>query len=90
MRPAWRSDGREIVCYAGDRLMSVDVSGGPLFQAGTPRELVKLPPFTDYFAMAPEGSRFLVVRGDGEDRTARELQVVLNWMEELKQRVVAR
>jgi hypothetical protein len=69
---------------------SVDVSGGSLFDAGPPRELVRLPPFTDYFATAPDGSRFLVVKGDGEDRTARELHVVLNWMEELKQRVVAR
>jgi Tol biopolymer transport system component len=90
VRPAWRSDGREIVYYNVDRLMAVGVRGGSLFQAEPPRELVKLPPFTDYFAMAPDGSRFLVVAGDGEDRTARELNVVLNWMEELKQRVHVR
>jgi Tol biopolymer transport system component len=85
--PAWRSDGREIVYNNADRLLAVDVRGGSVFEAAPPRELLKLPPFTDYFAMTPDGSRFLAVVGDGEDRTARELTVVLNWTEELKQRV---
>lgn len=88
--PAWRSDGREIVYNNTERLMAVDVAAGSPFRAGPPRELAKLPPFTDYFAMARDGSRFLLVVADGEDRTARELKVVLNWTEELKQRVPAR
>ena len=37
--------------------------------------------------MAPDGQRFLLVQREGADLVASELDVVLNWSEELKQRV---
>jgi hypothetical protein len=91
MRPAWRADGREIV-YAdreeSGRLMSVAVESGTLLEAEPPREVAQLPPFSEYSAMSPDGTRFLVVYGggDGTDRAARELHVVQNWFETLQRR----
>jgi hypothetical protein len=88
MRPAWRADGREIVYSTNGRLMSVAVESGTVLEAEPPREVVQLPPFSEYSAMSPDGTRFLVVYGggDGTDRAARELHVVQNWFETLQRR----
>ncbi|MGE5245301.1 MAG: protein kinase domain-containing protein, partial [Betaproteobacteria bacterium] len=87
--PAWRHDGREIVYSNGDRVMSVAVAGGSPLRFDQPRELVRLPPHCEYFAMSPDGQRFIVVYGDGRDQVARELHIVLNWFTDLKARVPA-
>ena len=87
MRPAWRRDGREIVYQNKDVLMAVAVSATSSLDFAAPRELLKLPPYLGYWAMSPDGARFLVVHGDGRDRNARELHVVTDWFGELRQRV---
>jgi dipeptidyl aminopeptidase/acylaminoacyl peptidase len=89
VRPAWRRDGREIVYQNKDALMSVDVATtGTGLQFQTPHELLKRPS-GDYWSMTPDGSRFLVIYGAKQD-SGRELEVVTNWFEELKQRVPVR
>jgi Tol biopolymer transport system component len=89
LRPAWRRDGREIVYQNKDALMSVDVATtGTGLQFQTPHELLKRPS-GDYWSMTPDGSRFLVIYGANQDN-GRELEVVTNWFEELKQRVPVR
>jgi serine/threonine protein kinase len=75
----------EIVYLKSDRLMSVAVDRRTLLEAEPPREVVQLPPFSEYFAMSPDGARFLVVYGDG-NWAARELHVVQNWFETLQRR----
>ena len=88
-RPLWTSGGREIVYRSGGRLMSVAVATSPSFQATPAREIVKLPDETfdlNQLEIAPDGQRFLLVRPEGAE-FATSLNVVLNWSEELKQRV---
>jgi len=88
-RPRWTSGGREIVYRRGDRLMSVAVATSPSFQATPAREIVKLSDEAfdlDQLEIAPDGQRFLLVRPEGAE-FATSLNVVLNWSEELKQRV---
>ena len=88
-RPLWTSGGREIVYRSGDRLMSVAVATSLSFQATPAREIVKLPDETfdlNQLEIAPDGQRFLLVRPEGAE-FATSLNVVLNWSEELKQRV---
>jgi hypothetical protein len=88
-RPLWTSGGREIVYRSGGRLMSVAVATSPSFQATPAREIVKLPDETfdlNQLEIAPDGQRFLLVRLEGAE-LATSLNVVLNWSEELKQRV---
>jgi len=68
--PHWRRDGRELFYLSLDGiLMSVDVTPGPVFKAGSPRPLFRtrippwpgppLPPGSDYGA-GRDGRRFLI------------------------------
>ena len=91
--PVWARNGRELF-YASSptgQLMAVDITTQPTFQAGTPRvvleegfRLVAGAQGANY-DVSPDGQRFLMVQGGEANLT--ELNVVLNWFEELKQRV---
>jgi hypothetical protein len=83
----WSRDGREIVYGSGDgRLMAAAFTPGAALTPARPRELLKLPPGTDYFDMAPDG-RTLAIADRGDQSPVRELSIVLNWSESLKARV---
>ena len=97
-QPLWSPDGRELF-YLGperlepDRLMVVLVTTDPGFRAGA-AEVVAEAPFLSLFGrqiydVAPDGRLVLIKRGtetSGND-TPRQINVVLNWFEELKARV---
>jgi dipeptidyl aminopeptidase/acylaminoacyl peptidase len=83
--PRWSRDGRELFFANGSSLMPVDVDAGPAFQAGTPRALVERPHQIFEYDVAPDG-RFLMLR-PAADGQARELHVVINWIDELRRRV---
>ena len=97
-QPLWSPDGRELF-YLGperlepDRLMVVPVTTDPGFRAGA-AEVVAEAPFVSLFGrqtydVAPDGRLVLIKRGtetSGND-TPRQINVVLNWFEELKARV---
>jgi hypothetical protein len=61
----WRQDGKELLYMTRDwEVMSVDITTGPTFQAGTPKLLFKLPgPLsgnpTQWKNVGPDGQRFL-------------------------------
>jgi serine/threonine-protein kinase len=82
--PRWSRDGHELYYLIGDKIMAVDVETEPNFWAGTPKEI-----FTgDYeqaYDVALDG-RFLMI-SRGEDDHASDLIVVLNWFEELKEKL---
>jgi len=88
--PVWSRDGRELFFRNGDRLMAVPVHSGDELTVGAPAFL-----FESSFAapvLAPNqvdvtanGERFLVVESIIGARG--ELQVVLNWFEELERMV---
>ena len=88
--PAWSADGRELFYREGEnRIMVVAVETGSSFVAGTPEILVDgayyNPEDNGGFDVSADG-RFLMVRPD-PTATGDRLQVVLNWVEELKARV---
>jgi hypothetical protein len=81
----WSRDGGQLFYRAGDDLMAVGVGYDP-FRPTVPRKLLDLPsalygldPYMAEYDVAPDG-RFIAVRRDSEP----EIQVVLNWVEELK------
>ncbi len=84
--PVWSRDGRELFYRDGDQLMAVQVDSGDELTVGAPTFLfessfsgpVVLPNRLDVTA---NGERFLVV--ESNIRARGELQVVLNWHEEL-------
>ena len=91
--PLWARNGRELFYRSGDKVMAVDITTQPSFQAGTPRMLfegkyVRRNNETNY-DVSPDGQRFLMIQADEQQAAATQLHVVLNWFEELKQRVSA-
>jgi serine/threonine-protein kinase len=85
-RPLWSHDGRELFFRDGPRMMAAEVTAGDRLTAGQPREL-----FSGSYMMrnqrvdydvAADG-RFVMVKTPDEDR-AREINVVLNWFQELE------
>jgi serine/threonine protein kinase/sugar lactone lactonase YvrE len=92
VEPQWARDGRELYYLEGKHLMAVPVHLGPSFQFGPPAALFEhndvrfsIPSYD----VAPDG-RFLVIKSSGPAFGTSPIQVVLNWQEELKQRVPTR
>ena len=72
--------------------MSVSVQTSPAFELGTPEVLLQLPniaPFgiSSTFDAHPDGERFVVVRSVGGETSGSQINVVLNWLQELTGRV---
>jgi hypothetical protein len=91
--PAWNRNGRELFFRSGDRVMAADVSTQPTFSSGRPRMLFQGKyvrsdfPLTGFaYDVSSDGQRFLMVEETGGN-TAAQINVVLNWAEELKRRV---
>jgi len=91
--PVWNRNGRELFYRSGDKMMAVDIATQTGFTAGTPRMLFQGPyekapiPVSDY-DISPDGQRFLMVKSSEQTQAApTQINVVLNWFEELKQKV---
>jgi Tol biopolymer transport system component/predicted Ser/Thr protein kinase len=88
----WNPKGRELFYRSDNKMMAVDVTTEPTFSAGKPRMLfegsyVPTPrSFPDY-DVSPDGQRFLMLKRSEEAQAPAQINVVLNWFEELKQKV---
>ena len=91
--PVWNPKGRELFYRSGDKMMAVDITTQPGFAAGTPRMLFEGPylpsPLTNpNYDVSPDGQRFLMLKASEQAEAApTQINVVLNWFEELKRRV---
>jgi serine/threonine-protein kinase len=93
--PVWSRDGKKLFYRQGDKLMAVDVHTEPTFTAGVPRKLFEghyEPTQTGNsgYDVSPDGTRFLMVQSPAPEQAPTQINVVLNWTEELKQRVPVR
>ncbi len=92
--PLWSPDGRELFYSSPEATMAVPVETDPQFKLrGTPSVLFrgtlgKIASLTDftYWDIHPDGKRFLMVK-DAPAEAPRKINIVVNWLEELKQRV---
>jgi serine/threonine-protein kinase len=91
--PIWPRKSEQIFYRNGDAMMAVDVKTTPEFSASKPRRLFEQAfersdaYWPDYDA-TPDGRRLLMLRDITQPHTAlRQIDVVLNWFDELKQRV---
>ena len=91
--PLWNPNGRELFYRSGNKMMAVDISNQPSFVAGKPRMLFEGPylptPLTNpNYDVSPDGQRFLMLKPVEQTQEApTQINVVLNWFEELKRRV---
>ena len=92
-KPVWNPNGRELFYRSGTKMMAVDITTQPVFDAGKPRELfpddyVPHPTANANYDVSRDGRRFLMVqRSARTTATATQIVVVLNWHEELKRLV---
>jgi len=96
--PKWSPDGRELFYRNGDAVMVVSVRTEPTLSLETPEVLLRGALYltfldtTSYWNVSADGKRFLIIKESRERASsARELMqrinIVLNWFEELKQKV---
>jgi eukaryotic-like serine/threonine-protein kinase len=91
--PMWNPNGRELFYRSGDKMMAVEITGQPSFFVGNPKVLFEGPyeptpaTFPDY-DVSSDGQRFLMLKASEQAHAApTQINVVLNWFEELKQKV---
>jgi len=93
--PLWAPDGRQLFYRAGDQLMSVRVTNDTALSAARPAKVLDAPyPYSTTFgnagyAVAPDGQHFYFWRPAPQPATPTQINVVVNWLEELKARVAA-
>ena len=88
--PVWTSGGQELVYRTGAEMMTVAVQAEAALVVGNPQVL-----FEDNYDVEPDRHQNYDVSSDGQelvmiksdDLAPRQLRVVLNWFEELKERV---
>jgi hypothetical protein len=94
--PLWNRSGRELFYRNGDKMMAVDIATQPGFTAGKPRMLFEgqylpTPATFPNYDVAPDGQRFLMLKPSEQTASApTQINVVLNWTEELKRLVPTR
>ena len=90
--PAWSPQGTELFYRSGRRMMVVPVQTDPAFRAGRPeilfegsyRGLNSAPAAYQYYDISQDGQQFLMVK---PGQNPGQINVVLNWFEELKRLV---
>jgi Tol biopolymer transport system component len=91
--PVWNHNGRELFYRNGDKMMAVDIATQSGFAAGKPKLLFegryeRTPATSPNYDVSPDGQRFLMLKSDAQEAAApTQINVVLNWFEELKRRV---
>jgi Tol biopolymer transport system component len=89
--PVWNPRGRELFYRNGSKMMAVDVTTQGTFSAGKTKMLFEGPyvptprSFPDY-DVSPDGQRCLMLKPT-EQAAPTQINVVLNWFEELKLKV---
>src|SRR5882762_1064253 len=91
--PVWNPNGRELFYRSGDSVIAVEIATQPGFVAGKPRKLFEgryepAPVPIANYDVSPDGQRFLMLKPTEQAQVApTQINVVLNWFEELKQKV---
>jgi Tol biopolymer transport system component len=87
-QPVWSPDGSELFYRIGDKMMVVSIRTKPTFNASRPQVLFE-GSYLDstfllgnqYYDISPDGQQFLMIKSpEGQA----QINVVLNWFEELK------
>ncbi len=93
IQPVWAGNGKELFYWNRGQMMAVDITTDPTFGAGQPRLLFEGPyvssnsTWRQKYDVTSDGQRFAMIKRDSQELGATELNVVLNWAEELKRLV---
>jgi serine/threonine-protein kinase len=87
--PVWAASGRELFYRNGDRILSVGIESKATLGVGKAQQLFSMAMVhreSPTYAVTRDGQHFLMVK-ESETEAARQLNVVVNWFEDLKRRV---
>jgi serine/threonine-protein kinase len=93
VQPRWSRDGKELFYITGDAIVAVAIHPDGSF--GAPHRLFDRSNFLvsdqlfQSYDVAPDGKRFLMIQRD-PDSVPRQLNVILNWTEQLNRLVPTR
>lgn len=93
--PVWARNGRELFYRNGDKMMVAVVETQPTFAAAKPRLLFEghyktsAYAFQQNYDVSPDGQRLLMIKASEQESAAAQINVVLNWVEELRRLVPA-
>jgi serine/threonine-protein kinase len=89
--PLWNQNGRELFYRSGKRMMSVQISTEPAFVASKPVVLFErdyavsqFPAVGIAYDVSRDGQRFLMVKEPDQAGSVPQINVVVNWFEELR------
>jgi eukaryotic-like serine/threonine-protein kinase len=91
--PVWARTASELFYRDGDKMMAVTVATAPDLSAGKPRLLFEgrfvrgLTLGHTNYDVSPDGQRFLMIKDAAQQAAPLQVNVVLNWFDELKRRV---
>jgi serine/threonine-protein kinase len=89
--PAWAHDGRELFYRNGEKMMAVDIVTEPEFTPANPRMLFEgkylFGGFARSYDITPDDQQFVMVKASEQESPPTQINVVLNWFEELKRLV---
>jgi hypothetical protein len=93
----WSPDGKQLYYHTilSQRFVAVDIRTQPTFSVGKPVALPIDAPLVNALArnydITPDGKQFVVITPNGASAASpsstQQINVVLNWFEELKRRV---
>jgi hypothetical protein len=91
IEPVWARNTGELFYRQGDAMMIVDVKTAPTLVIGKPRKLFerryeRSRAFFPNYDVTPDGRRLLMVKGSTQE-VPTQINVVLNWLDELKRLV---
>ncbi len=88
IKPKWTSDGHELVYLNSNKMMVVPVKTEPQFSPGKPKIMFEASAFELlYYDIMPDGQRFIMIDAGDHSSPPTQLNIVLNWFEELKKKV---
>jgi tRNA A-37 threonylcarbamoyl transferase component Bud32 len=93
VEPVWARSGRELFYRNGDKMIAVAIETTPTFAAAKPTQLFEGHyemgnyAFLQNYDVSPDGRRFLMVKAGDQAASAAQINIVLNWSEEIKRRV---
>ena len=95
VEPRWSRNSGELFYRNGDKFMAVAMTTQPTFSAAAPRQLFQghdVPTLTNStgYDVSPDGQRFLMVEPVEAQAPVTEVEIVMNWFEELKRLVPAK
>jgi Tol biopolymer transport system component len=94
-KPHWSADGRELFYLNGDDMMVAEVETSDVFRSRPPRALFAFPQLVRNrgfpYSVAADGTRFLMLKSNVVDGLPPvQLNIVVNWLEELEPFAVSR